>query len=121
MTFGAERLEAELKRAGFGGVLSDKMQEPFIYAPANDDIPGLEINMQRQKIEVRDPMADALTVLGNNIGALAMAINRLAATQEKPKSKGAVSFTTAHFEDQPDAQTEELRDLSRQRGEGGEE
>lgn len=52
---------------------------------------------------------------------LARAINRLAATQEKPKTKGAVSYSVAHFEDQPDVQTQELRDLQRQRGEGGEE
>lgn len=77
--------------------------------------------MRDSLIEVRDPVAEALTLIGNNLGAIAFAINRLAATQEKPKSKGAVSFSTAHFEDQPDAQTAELRNLSRQRGEGGEE
>ena len=59
--------------------------------------------------------------LAVSIFELARAINRLAATQEKPKSKGAVSFTTAHFEDQVDAQTEALRELSRQQGEGGED
>jgi len=44
---------------------------------------------------------------------LAQAINRLAATQEKPaKTKGAVSFSTASFKDRPDEQTSALRELA---------
>jgi hypothetical protein len=52
---------------------------------------------------------------------LAKAINRLAATQEKAKVKGAVTYSIASFEDQPDGQTVALRELSRKSREGGED
>jgi len=55
--------------------------------------------------------------LGHAIDRLAAAINRLAATQEKPKLKGAVSYSQAHYEDQPDAQTESLREIAKSRHE----
>ncbi len=56
--------------------------------------------------------------LASGISDLALAVNRLAATQEKDKvsiDKGAVYFSTAHFEDQPDAQTEQLREIAKSR------
>lgn len=75
----------------------------------------------RQQIQIHDAKAEALLALANNIGALAMAINRLADTQTKDTisgPKGPVSFSVANFEDQPDGQTEQLRELSRKSREG---
>lgn len=78
-----------------------------------------------QELGIFDPdhpdMEDEVLNVSDAILELAKAINRLTATQEKPKTKGAVTYSQAHYEDQPDVQTQELRDLSRQRGEGGEE
>ncbi len=56
--------------------------------------------------------------LSDAVLKLAEAINRLAATQEKSKSKGAVSFSTANYDDQPDPQTAELREIDKKRSEG---
>lgn len=58
---------------------------------------------------------DAGARIATALEKLAAAIEHLAATQEKPKPKGAVSYSQAHYEDQPDAQTESLRELSRKR------
>ena len=63
--------------------------------------------------------ADAIQALA--LVEVAIAINRLAATQEKGelKSRGAVHFSVANPEDQPDAQTAELRNIERERTKEG--
>ena len=60
---------------------------------------------------------DAGARIATALEKLAAAIEHLADTQEKPvvSVSKPVSFSIAHYEDPPDAQTESLRELSRKR------
>jgi hypothetical protein len=60
-------------------------------------------------------MADALTLLGNNLGALAAAINRLAATQEVPQNRSKMSTWGTASYDSTDPQTKALRQIEVER------
>lgn len=84
------------------------------------------IDQEKAKIGARTHPVEASelerVLLADAIFELAKAINRLAATQEKPvvsSNRGAVHFSVANPEDQPDAQTAELREIERKRTKEG--
>lgn len=77
-----------------------------------------QLELGERTVIAAEKVADMQREFIGAILQVAIAINRLAATQEHPKPKGAVSFSTASYDNQPDPQTAQLREIAKKRSEG---